>query len=96
MFRVRKPMSNDTVWGTIALFLVFLFYQHSVDAVVKNIEVILTDVCILLWNLLVCAVTDITSILILHRYILQTIISWNYVFASSKARARHKHISPLE
>ena len=73
MFRVRKPMSNDTVWGTIALFLVFLFYQHSIDAVVKNIEVILTDVCILHWNLLVCVVTDITSILILHRYILQTV-----------------------
>lgn len=66
MFRVRKPMSNDTVWGTITLFLVFFFYQHSIDAIVKNIEVILTDVCILHWNLLVCAVTDITSTLILH------------------------------
>lgn len=66
MFRVRKPMSNDTVWGTITLFLVFFFYQHSIDAIVKNIEVILTDVCILHWNLLVCAVTDITSALILH------------------------------
>ena len=59
MFRVRKPMSNDTVWGTITLFLVFLFYLHSMN-VVKN-KVILTDVCVLNWKLYVWALTDITS-----------------------------------